>query len=489
MTSHAESIDESPLLVDDGSMLPDFLPNRVTESFIHEPARQTPVIARCDVAVFGGGPAGTCAAAAAARMGKRVVLIEQYGFLGGAATAANVSIWHSLYGMDRQTKVIGGMPEEIIRDLASRRAIRNKAADGETGPWDVCTETTKFVYDDLVIHSGVKLLLHTTLVDVIRDQDNKGTRIIAAIVESKSGRHAIEADTFIDCTGDADLIRRTDLPTQLGNATHGCQPPSLCFRVAGVEDGIALNKLQTELFKDPMDYNGQPYPCFLWGTKGLWDDNERMLAAVRVPRINAADTHDLTRAEIEGRYQLRWIMNKLKQYDGWKNIHLVDVATQIGVRETHRIISDHMLSRMEVLTGHRFEDTIAQGTYPIDIHNPDGPGIAFEEINGMSREVHGDGSRTEGRWDDQPVGAPLRDTMCWNTPYRSLIPTGLTNVLVAGRCIGADHDAAGAIRVMINAMQFGQAAGTAAAMGNGNVRSVTGERLRENLKAQDVPLL
>lgn len=471
-------------------MLPNFLPERVHDAFISEPAKRTPVIARCDVVVFGGGPAGTCAAAAAARMGKRVVLVEQYGFLGGAATAANVSIWHTLYGMDTKTKIIGGMPEEIIRDLASRKAIRNKSADGETGGWDVCTETTKLVYDDLVIHSGVKLLLHTKLVDVIRDQDNQGQRIIAAIVESKSGRHAIEADTFIDCTGDADLIRRTDLPTQLGNATHGCQPPSLCFRIGGVQEDKVLFNLQAELFKEPMDYNGQDYPCFLWGTKGLWDKNERMLAAVRMPRINAADTHDLTRAEIEGRYQLRWVMKKLKEIDGWQNIHLVDIATQIGVRESHRIIADHMLSRREVLTGHHFDDTIAQGTYPIDIHNPDGPGIAFEYLNGQTREVHGDGSRSQGRWDDQSEDAPLRDTLCWHVPYRSLIPKGLTNVLNAGRCIGADHDAAGAIRVMINAMQFGQAAGTAAALSQrGEVRSVTGDKLRESLKAQDVPLL
>ena len=214
------------------------------------------------------------------------------------------------------------------------------------------------------------------------------------------------------------------------------------------------------------------------------------VAAARVPETNAADVMDLTRAEVHGRYQMRWVMKQMKKFPGWQNIHLVDIATQIGVRETHRIIADHMLSRMEVLTGQSFPDTIAQGTYPIDIHNPHGPGIAFEYLNGETREIHGDGSRGQGRWDDQPQDAPLRSTLCWQTPYRSLIPQQLSNVLAAGRCIGADHNAAGAIRVMINAMQFGQAAGTAAALAsNSLVREVSGQTLRRELIAQKVPLL
>ncbi len=468
-------------------MLPDFLPPRDVTGFIHEPARRTPVIARCDVAVLGGGPAGVCAAAAAARMGKRVVLVEHYGFLGGVATAANVTIWHSLYGTDRQTRIIGGIPEEIIRNLASQRAIYNQAKDGETGPWVVCTETTKLVLDDLVVHSGVKLLLHTKLVDVIH-QDG---RAVAALVESKSGRHAIEADVFIDCTGDADLVRRAGVATQLGGEQGQCQPPSLCFRVGNVDaEKIKNVDAQAELFKQPMDYNGQPYPCFFWSSVGVFDKTERMLSAVRIPHVNAADTWDLTRAEVHGRYQLRWVLAQLMNLEGWRDIHLRDIATQIGVRESHRILADHQLTRDEVNTGHAFEDTIAQGTYPIDIHTPDGPGIAFEYLNGKTYEILSNQERRMGRWDGQPEDAPLRDTLCWRAPFRSLIPRGLTNVLAAGRCIGADHRAAGAIRVMINAMQFGQAAGTAAAMArDGVVRSVQADALRAQLMAQDVPLL
>lgn len=454
---------------------------------MQEPARRVPVLTRCDVAVLGGGPAGICAAAAAARMGKRVVLVERYGFLGGTATAANVNVWHSLYGMDRETKVIGGLPEEIIDRLLALKAARNVAEDGRTGPWAVCTETAKLVFDDLCLDSGVKLLLHTWLADVVME----GERVVAAIVESKSGRHAIEAETFIDCTGDADLVRRAGLPTQFGNAEGHCQPPTLCFRIGGgVEHLPKQTVLEDALFKEPMDYNGEDYPCFLWGMRGVLDPEEMMYAGTRVPNTDVSDVFDLTRAEVHARYQMRWVMKKLRSFPGAENLVLHDIATQIGTRESYRIKADHMVTREEILEGTVFEDTIAQGTYPIDIHNPSGRGIIFYDLNGMRREMQRDGQRVASRWDGAPEDAPLRSTLCWCVPYRSLIARGAVNVLAAGRCIGADHEAAGATRVMINAMQFGQAAGAAAALGrSGDTRSLDGRSLRNELQSQGVPIL
>ena len=464
-----------------------FVPERDGVKTVAEPARTIPVLTECDVAVFGGGPAGVCAAAAAARGGKRVVLVERYGFLGGMATAANVNLLHSLYGTDGKTKIIGGLPEEIIRRLQRLGAARNHSTDGRTGPWTICSETAKFVLDDLMIGSGVKLLLHTTFVDVLRD----GRRIKAAVIEGKSGREAVVADVYIDCTGDADLIRRAGLETQSGSADGRHQPPSLCFRLAGIKpDAAKENAIQDELAKTPMDYNGRRYSNFLWSTAGIWDSGEMMLSGVRVPHINAADTLDLTQAEIEGRYQLRWLMDRIKTMPGWENVHLVDIATQIGVRETHRIIADHQLTREEVLEGVSFEDSIAQGAYPIDIHSPDGLGIRFERLDGGWKRINDDGSVEQGRWDGQPADAPPRDTLCYQVPYRCLIPRDLDNVLVAGRCCGADHESTGAIRVMINCMQLGQAAGTATAMAarDGDVRRIDSEALRKNLIAADVPL-
>lgn len=468
--------------------LGDFVAQRNCRDTVEEPARSVPVLTECDVAVLGGGPAGVCAAAAAARAGKRVVLIERYGSLGGMATAANVNIWHSLYGSDRETKVIGGLAEEIIRRLLRLDAAYNKAKDGETEAWIICTETAKLVFDDMVVGSGVRLLLHSFLVSAIVDQ----SRITEVIIENKSGRSAVRADVFIDCTGDADLVRRSGLQTQLGNLSGRCQPPTLCFRTGGRADGArSLTELQPELYKNPMDYNGQHYPCFLWGTHGTHSAAEQMFAGTRVLDVNGADAIDLTRAEVEARYQMRWVLDRLREQPGWEHIYLTDIAAQIGVRESHRVLADYQLTRDDVLTGKRFDDTIAQGTYPIDIHNPDGPGITFEFLDGRTMNLAGDRTETVTRWDGAAVDAPLRDTLCWSVPYRSLIPRGLDNVLVAGRCIGAEHDAAGAIRVMINAMQFGDAAGVAAALTpeGGNVRDVDAAQLRRQLIRDGSPLL
>jgi len=466
-----------------GGFLPDPPPART----VREPARDVPVLAECDVAVFGGGPAGVCAAAAAARAGKRVLLVERHGCLGGMSTVGWVNRIHTLYGTDRKTQIIGGLPEEFLRRLQRLGACRNLARDGETGDWDICGETAKFVWDDLAVGSGVRLALHTWLVGAVRD----GRRIAAALVESKSGRQAVLARTYIDCTGDADLVRRAGAATTLGNPEGKCQAPTLVFRVGGKgPEAVPLGRLQAELFQTPMDYNGERYPCFLWGGAGVWNPSEQMMAGTRVLGVNAADARDFTRAEVEARYQLRWILRQLKGLPGWEKTYLLDQGAQIGVRETHRIVPEHLLTRDEVLHGVVFGDTIARGTYPVDIHSPDAPGITFENLDGTFRRQKADGSWASGRWDGEPAGAAKRGTLCWNAPYGSLVPRDLENVLAAGRCIGADHAAAGAIRVMINCMQFGQAAGTAAALlaPGQAARDLDASALRKALAAAGAPL-
>jgi hypothetical protein len=465
-----------------------FLPDLPAAKTVREPARDIPVMAECDVAVFGGGPAGVCAAAAAARAGKKTILVERHGCLGGMSTVGWVTMIHTLYGTDKKTKIIGGLPEEFIRRLQRAGAVKNLAGDGETGDWRICGETAKFAWDDIAVSSGVRLSLHTWLAGAVRD----GRRIAAAIVESKSGRQAIIANTYIDCTGDADLVRRAGGATTLGNPEGKCQAPTLVFRVGGKGQGATpLGKLQAEFFKTPMDYNGEKYPCYLWGNPGIWESGEQMMAGTRVLNINAADGRDFTRAEVEARYQLRWVLGRLKGLAGWEKTYIVDVAAQVGIRETHRIAADHCLTRDEVLHGQVFGDTIAQGTYPVDIHSPDSPGIIFDHLDGRRVTVGGDAVYKTSRWDGEPASAPKRTTLCWRAPYSSLVPKDFDNVLAAGRCIGADHQAAGAIRVQINCMQFGQAAGTAAAMlpPGGSVRDVEPQKLRDALKSAGAPLL
>ena len=246
--------------------------------------------------------------------------------------------------------------------------------------------------------------------------------------------------------------------------------------------------VQARLFELTMDYNGGKYPPLLWGVHWPGSTTEFMAAGVRVLDINAADGLDMTRAEIEGRYQLRWFLKEARKLPGWENLRLIAMGTQIGTRESHRIAAEHQLTREEVLSGHRFEDVIGQGTYPVDIHNPSGPGIIFENLDGIRREVKGDRTQLTSRWDGQPEDAPLRDTLCYQIPYRSLIPRGLDNVLVGGRCMGAPHEAAGAIRVMVNCMQTGQAVGIAAALPGDDVRETEVGEMQGRLRETGMPL-
>lgn len=462
-----------------------FLPEE-SRRFVSEPAREVPVAAECDVAVLGGGPAGICAAAAAARQGASVVLVERHGCLGGMATVANVNLWHSFYGTDRATPVIGGLPRELVQRLQARDAIYNAAPDGDTSHWVLDSEELKFVADDLVLGSGARVLLHSWLAGALVE----GREVTAAFIEGKSGREAVLARTFVDCTGDADLVRRAGVATQLGDGDGHCQAPSLCFRMAGVApDAVGCDTIQAELFATPMDYNGERYPTLLWDDRWPGRPDEHMLAGVRVVNVNTADTRSLTRAEVEARYQLRWMLERLRTMPGWEHAWLVDIAAQIGPRESHRILAEHQLQRLEVLEGTLFADVVAQGTYPIDIHTPGGPGILFENLDGTTRHIAGDRTLTAGRWDGQPLDAPLRDTLCYQVPYRSLLPRALDNVLVAGRCSGATHESAGAIRVMVNCMQLGQAAGVAAALAPaGQVREVAVAALQDRLEALGMPL-
>jgi hypothetical protein len=175
---------------------------------------------------------------------------------------------------------------------------------------------------------------------------------------------------------------------------------------------------------------------------------------------------------------------------GWEATRLVTKAATLGLRESHRIVADHQLTREEVLHGVRFADAVAQGTYPIDIHTPGAPGIVFEHLDGTTHRINPDRSSESGRWDGAPPEAPLRDTLCYQVPYRSLIPRELDNVLAAGRCSGATHQSAGAIRVMMNVMQLGQATGVAAALSpDGETRAVGDAALQDRLRESGVPLL
>jgi len=414
---------------------------------ITEPARRTLVVHECDLCVIGGSCTGVFAAVAAARLGAKVALIESNGFFGGVATASLVNIWHSLADLKRKNQIIGGLTSEVIDRLRRKDAI--------AGRYALNTEMLKLELDDMVTKAGVRPFLHTLFVAPIV----AGGRMTAAVIEDKSGRRAIRAKQFIDASGDADVIARMGLEVY---ARKNVQPPTMCCVLRGMR----------EIRKKHRGFNvcaaifDKKYPQalkkgFAWraGVPGATD--HLMLAGTRVFGANCADADQLTRAELEGRRQVSAICDLLREhFMDAKGVPLAWLPAKIGIRETRHARCLHTLTVDEILSGKRFDDAIGNGTYPVDVHSATGEGVKFRHLKGV----------------------PF-----YQIPFSSLVPRGAKNVLVAGRCLDADEGAFGAVRVMVNCNQMGQAAGAASWLAldsSKDVDKLDVAKLRTTLKKQ-----
>jgi hypothetical protein len=222
---------------------------------------------------------------------------------------------------------------------------------------------------------------------------------------------------------------------------------------------------------------------FLWSAKNVGSHDDTMVAGTRVNGANCADADQLTQAEIEGRRQARRICDLLRQHvRGGNCVSLAQLPAYIGIRETRHAECLHQLTETEVLTGVRFPDAVANGSYRVDVHHSDKAGLTFRYLDGAEIYVDQDGAHVRGRWREPQAVNPT----FYQIPYRSLVPRGATNVLVAGRLTDADRGAYGAIRVMVNCNQTGEAAGVAAwlALQHGvPVARVDAAELRQTLAA------
>lgn len=425
---------------------------------ITEPARQVPIAADCDVCVVGGSATGVFAAVAAARLGAKVAIIELNGFFGGVATASLVSLWHSTEDMYNQQQIIAGLSTEVFERLDRRGGL--EVVKGKRTYYALNTEELKIELDVLITEADVRPFLHTMFVAPIVEDG----RMVAAIIEDKTGRRAIRARQFIDATGDADVVARLGLPVYQRDQV---QPPTMCVILRGL-DAIRKKHPGFNVHRAIFDkqYAQALKPGFSWGHSVPGGRDEYMLAGTRVYNANCADADELTAATIEGRRQVRAVCDILREnfMDG-EGTPLLTLPAKLGLRESRHARCLHTLTQDELLSGHRFPDAIGNGTYPVDIHNARGGGITFRHLE----------------------KAPF-----YQMPYSSLVPQGAHNVLVAGRSIDADEGAFGAVRVMINCNQMGQAAGVAAwlALDSGrSVAEIDTARLRETLKKQGAAIL
>ncbi|HSB99449.1 MAG TPA: FAD-dependent oxidoreductase [Burkholderiaceae bacterium] len=414
---------------------------------VDEPARPVPLLAECDVLVVGGGPAGIAAAVCAARHGARTLLVERYGFLGGMGTAGGVTNFAGLYGRrDGQTvQLVHGVVDELLERIDALGGL-NAPQDGLQGrirvrSYDV--PAYKCAADQLLLAAGVRLLFHAWLAGAMCDAQG---RLTAAVVETKSGRGAIRAGWFVDASGDADLAHHAGVPYDLGDGHGDALYPSTMFRVGGVDAERALAAVGAfgaidALMRAAADRYRFPREGAIvrpQRNRSEWRVNVTQVANAQGRAVDATDAWELSAGEVEGRRQVIEYLRFLRaEVPGFERAELVDVGTQLGVRETRRIRGEYRLSGGDVLGGARFPDTIGLNAWPIERHAAGRVEWAF----------------------------PRDERNTWNQlPWRMLVPQRVGNLLVAGRCASMEHEGQSAARASGACFVMGQAAGTAAAL-------------------------
>jgi hypothetical protein len=413
-----------------------------------EEARSIPIIDEADICVLGGSCTGVFAAVRAARLGVRVVLIERMGAFGGVATLSLVNVWHSPQDEIFERTIIGGLTVETMNRLKRRQAVRETQRNPH---WNWCFNPFELQIDldELVQENRVRPWLHTAFAAPWVKDGHLG----GVFVENKSGRGLIKARQFIDATGDGDLCARLGLPTYYNGRF---QPATTCAIIEGWEKHGA--EIWPLLAEHGADYNLPP--GFQWGAQ-LPASNLYMLAGTRIHHADCSQGDQFSAAEIEGRRQVRAIMDIVRTHAPHLSLKLASLPSRIGIRESRHVHAHYNLTSDDVLKGTRFPDAIANGSYRVDIHHQDKPGITFRYLDGRESYIAPSKPTEEGRW--RPV--TTENPTFYQIPYRAIVPRGpYPNLLMAGRMIDADEAAHGAIRVMVNMNQTGEAAGVAATL-------------------------
>jgi hypothetical protein len=387
-----------------------------------------------DVLIIGGGSAGATAAITAARLGASVLLVERYGFLGGIST----QVLDTFYGFytpgNSARKVVGGVPDLVVNELFRRKMALlrpNTYGAGQGITYD--PESLKLVWELLAKEAGVQILYHTFVVDAILKAD----RIYGVVAVNKSGLLRLLGKVVIDATGDADIAAASGTPFD-GVLDGPVQAMTTTFRLGNVDVDRALQVKKSQLHeimqiainRGTYDLPRREGSVHITPLPGMMATN-----MTRVTGLDPTQGEQLSLAEVEGRKQAFEYARFLReQVPGYENSFISNLSVQIGIRESRRIHGDYRLTRQDVLSARKFSDAIAQCGAPIEDHHTGG----------------------DTRWEYLPEG----DT--YQIPYRCLLPQKVESLLVAGRCLSADHDAHASVRSMGQCMAMGQAAGVAA---------------------------
>ncbi len=408
-----------------------------------------------DVCVVGGGPAGVAAGITAARHGAKVLILESQGFFGGCGTAALVPAFMQFSnGVDFMA---GGIGREVFERACVpelRLSIR--------------AEVLKRVYDDMVRESGAEFLFFANMADVIRRENG----VEAVVVTAKSGVYAVHAKLFVDATGDGDLCAWAGAPYELGDAAGHVMPSTLCQMWINIDwdkDEPLGREEKFNLVARAIDdgvFTQEDYHL-----SGIWKTGANTGGGNigHCYNVNATDERSLTQAMLTGRKIIPEFEKYYREYVGkaYANASVLSSGSLLGVRESRRIMGDYVLSEADFRPDSHFDDEIGRYSYPIDIH-PDPGREAFRAF--MAEHT----SRHLGLGESYAI------------PYRCLLPRGLENVYVTGRCVSTDQKMQSSIRVMPGCYITGQAGGLAAALaaqGSGDTREVDIAELQQKLRA------
>lgn len=433
-----------------------------------------------DVVVCGGGPAGIAAAISSAREGAKTLLVEQAGYLGGAGTQSLVGVWLGSFTRDHKHKVVAGIFQEIV-DLLVAEGAATRAEDdrpnrsrhvgygaihGATIPFEF--EPYKRILEQLAIREGVKLLYFTSFLQTdIADGHIKGV-----FLHGKSGFSYVAARSVVDATGDADVARSCGCPIVIGREEDGMMTPgTLIFRIEDV-DSLA--------WEDYCNQTGDVRLTTIISslkTKGKWTFPFDTVVLCEMPHrgsffvnalcqcgVDGTDDVSLTEASIQQRSEAAILMDFLKTHvPGFANARMVATASRIGIRETRRIIGEYTLAVSDMIQGTLFQDTIALTGFGWDLSDPKKPS-------------------------HQPMFGKNLGHSFSEIPYRCLVPKGIDNLIVAGRCISVERDALGPVRIQPACFAMGQAAGIAAAWNAGSgvhLNEINTDALRNRLLELD----
>jgi len=415
-----------------------------------------------DVVIIGGGPAGTVAAIASARCGAKTLLVEQNGYLGGMLTMAGTGPQMTFHA--GSTQVVQGIAEEIVARLVKEGFSPGHMEDfvgyaSSVTPFDA--EGMKLILETMVKEAGAYLLYHT----VYTGCEWEDRKIRKVRLYGKQGFFDVSASVFIDASADADLATHAGIGSVYGREEdHLAQPMTMNIKVSnvnrdkmieyikndsgdmletipferlqliprsGMQGAYSIIRMAKEKGEFPIDRD--MVLCFETNNPG-----EYILNMSRIIKKSALDSFDLTEAEIEGRKQAHAIVAFMRNYiPGFEHAVIVTTGPHIGIRESRKINGAYRLTASDLLENKMFEDAIAMGGYPIDIHSPDGGTMEHHYLK-------------KGSW--------------YSIPYRCLYTNELDNLLVAGRCISATHEACAAVRVTPILMAISEGAGTAAAI-------------------------